>query len=238
VVPRRIVLSCVLLFVMALTSPLWAQFTSEIEGTVTDPSGAVVAGTNVTLKNEETGVTQAVQAQDSGYFRFTSLPSALFSLTANAHGFKTTIQEHIRVEVAETKTVNLHLAVGVADAVVTVTDEAPSIETSEGRVSGEIEEKKIHDLPLSGRNFYTLVVTTPGVSGIASSGGQAYAQATGDIFNPEFGINLNANGSRAESNSFLIDSASIDSTQRNGVTERVAARDDSMRRAPWRYAGS
>ena len=217
-VPRRIVLSCVLLFVMALTSPLWAQFTSEIEGTVTDPSGAVVAGTNVTLKNEETGVTQAVQAQDSGYFRFTSLPSALFSLTANAHGFKTTIQEHIRVEVAETKTVNLHLAVGVADAVVTVTDEAPSIETSEGRVSGEIEEKKIHDLPLSGRNFYTLVVTTPGVSGIASSGGQAYAQATGDIFNPEFGINLNANGSRAESNSFLIDSASIDSTQRNGVT--------------------
>lgn len=203
---------------MALTSPLWAQFTSEIEGTVTDPSGAVVAGTNVTLKNEETGVTQAVQAQDSGYFRFTSLPSALFSLTANAHGFKTTIQEHIRVEVAETKTVNLHLAVGVADAVVTVTDEAPSIETSEGRVSGEIEEKKIHDLPLSGRNFYTLVVTTPGVSGIASSGGQAYAQATGDIFNPEFGINLNANGSRAESNSFLIDSASIDSTQRNGVT--------------------
>src|SRR5262249_37538354 len=54
--------------------------------------------------------------------------------------------------------------------------------------------------------------------GIASSGGQAYAQATGDIFNPEFGINLNANGSRAESNSFLIDNNSIDSSQRSGVT--------------------
>ena len=62
------------------------------------------------------------------------------------------------------------------------------------------------------------MVLTPGVSGIASSGGQAYAQATGDISSPEFGINLNANGSRAESNSFLIDSTSIDSTQRSGVT--------------------
>jgi hypothetical protein len=217
-IPRRIVLSCVTLLVLLVSCPLWAQFTSSIEGTVTDPSGAVVPTTTVTLKNEETGVMQTTQTQDSGYFRFTSLPSAVFSLTAAAHGFKTTVQEHIRVEVAETKTVNLHLVVGGADAVVEVTGEAPSIETSEGRVSGEIEERKIHDLPLSGRNFYTLVVTTPGVSGIASAGGQAYAQATGDIFNPEFGINLNANGSRAESNSFLIDSASIDSTQRNGVT--------------------
>ncbi len=217
-VPRRIVLSCVLLLILVVGCPLWAQFTSSIEGTVTDPSGAVVPNTTVTLKNEETGVMQTTQTQDSGYFRFTSLPSALFSLTAAAKGFKTTVQEHLRVEVAETKTVNMHLVVGGADAVVEVTGEAPAVETSEGRVSGEIEERKIHDLPLSGRNFYTLVVTTPGVSGIASSGGQAYAQATGDIFNPEFGINLNANGSRAESNSFLIDSASIDSTQRNGVT--------------------
>jgi len=208
----------VLLLVLVVTRPVWAQFTSEIEGTVTDPTGAVVPSTTVTLKNEETGVTQAVQTQDAGYFRFASLPSALFTLSAAARGFKTTVQGHIRVEVAETKTINLRLAVGGADAVIEVSGEAPAVETSEGRVSGEIQEQKIHDLPLSGRNFYTLVVTTPGVSGIASSGGQAYAQATGDIFNPEFGINLNANGSRAESNTFLIDSASIDSTQRSGVT--------------------
>ena len=218
-VPRRIVLACVSLIAVLITCPCsWAQFTSAIEGTVTDPTGAVIANTTVTLKNEETGVAQSVQTSDSGYFRFPTLPSAVFSLTASAAGFKTTLQEHIRVEVAETKTVNLHLVVGGNDSVVTVTGEAPAVETSQGRVSGEIEESKIHELPLSGRNFYTLVVTTPGVSGIASSGGQAYAQATGDIFNPEFGINLNANGSRAESNSFLIDGGSIDSSQRSGVT--------------------
>jgi hypothetical protein len=219
VISKRVVLSGWLLVVLGLICPTsWAQFTSAIEGTVTDPTGAVVPGTTVTLKNEETGVSQTLQTQDSGYFRFTTLPSAVFSVTAVAPGFKTTVQEHIRVEVAETKTVNLHLVVGGANSVVTVSGEVPQVETSEARVSGEIDEAKVHDLPLSGRNFYTLVVLTPGVSGIASSGGQAYAQATGDIFNPEYGINLNANGSRAESNSFLIDSASIDSTQRSGVT--------------------
>ena len=218
-IPRRIVLRLFLLLgFVAGCQTSWAQFTSAIEGTVTDPSGAVLPGVSVTLKNEETGVTQTLKAQDTGYFRFTTLPSAVFTLSASFPGFKTTLLEHIRVAVAEVKTANIHMVVGTAESVVNVTSEAPAVETSEGRVSGEIQEAKIHDLPLSGRNFYTLVVTTPGVSGIASSGGQAYAQATGDIFNPEFGINLNANGSRAESNSFLIDSNSIDSSQRSGVT--------------------
>ena len=77
-IPRRIVLSCVMLLVLAASCPLWAQFTSAIEGTVSDPSGAVVPHTTVTLKNEETGVMQTAQTQDSGYFRFTELPSAVF----------------------------------------------------------------------------------------------------------------------------------------------------------------
>jgi hypothetical protein len=219
-IPRRIMLSCMFLSVLLLIScpRLNAQFTSAIEGTVTDPTGAVVPGASVTLTNEETGATQTIQTQDSGNYRFIALPSAVFMLTAKSSGFKTTVQAHIRVEVAETKTVNLALVIGGPDSVVTVSSEAPAIETSQGRVSGEIDETRVHELPLSGRNFYTLVVLTPGVTGLASGGGQAYAQASGDIFNPEFGINLNANGARNESNSFLIDSASIDSSQRNGVT--------------------
>jgi hypothetical protein len=218
-IPRRISFACMLVLVLVMTSlASWAQFTSAIEGTVTDPSGAVLANAKVTLKNEETGATLSVQSSDSGNFRFTPLPAAVFTVTATAQGFQTTVQEHIRVEAAETKAVNIRMVVGGTASVVTVSDEAAAVETTEARVSGDVTEAAVHDLPLSGRNFYNLVVTTPGVSGIASSGGQAYAQATGDIFNPEFGINLNANGSRAESNSFLIDSNSIDSSQRTGVT--------------------
>jgi hypothetical protein len=219
-IPGRIMLLGTLLVLAILINArtACAQFTSAIEGTVADSTGAVVRGATVTIKNEETGATQTVQTQESGAYRFTTLPAASFSVTAAAPGFKTIRQEHVHVEAAETKTINLRLAPGGADVVVEVTGQTPLIETSQGRVSGEIEENKVHDLPLTGRNFYTLVVTTPGVTGLASGGGQAYAQASGDIFNPEFGINLSANGARSESNSFLIDSASIDSSQRNGVT--------------------
>src|SRR5215469_9871841 len=219
-IPRRIMLcGWLVLFLIAL-NPVgaWAQFTSGIEGTVTDPTAAVVTGANVTIKNEETGATQTFQTKESGYYRFTALPAASFTISASGTGFKTVVQEHVRTQVAETRTVNLTLLVGGGESVVTVTGEAPIIETSQGRVSGVIEEKAVRDLPLSGRNFYTLVVLTPGVTGLASGGGQAYAQASGDIFNPEYGVNLSANGARSESNSFLIDSASIDSSQRSGVT--------------------
>lgn len=218
-IPRRIVCAGFAFLVLIMTSSFcWAQFTSAIEGTVTDQTGAVVANATVTLTNEETGISQTVQTQENGNFRFTPLPAAKFKLTTSARGFKTTIQEHVQLAVAETQTVNLHMTVGGGESVVNVSAEAPLVETAEGRVSGEIEEGKVHDLPLTGRNFYTLVVLTPGVTGLASGGGQAYAQASGDIFNPEFGVNLSANGARSESNSFLIDGASIDSSQRNGVT--------------------
>jgi hypothetical protein len=218
-IPRRVMLLGVLLLVVVVSaSSAWAQFTSGIEGTVSDPTGAVVSGATVTIKNEDTGAVQTFQTGDSGSFRFTTLSSSTFTVSASAQGFKTTVQEHVRLAVAETKTLNIRMVVGGTESTVTVTDEAPAVETAEARVSGQVSEKEVHDLPLSGRNFYTLVVLTPGVTGLASGGGQAYAQASGDIFNPEYGVNLSANGSRAESNSFLIDSASIDSSQRNGVT--------------------
>ena len=203
---------------LALSIPCaWAQFTSAVEGTVTDPSGAVVPSASVTLKNVETGVTRSVRASATGYFRFTSLSAAAYTLTASAPGFKTTVQQEFRVQVAETKTVNVTLELGTTTTEVTVTAAPPAVETSQGRVSGLVEEAKVHDLPLVGRNFYTLVVLTPGVTGLPSGGGQAYAQATADIFNAEYGANLNASGQRAESNSFLVDSASVNANPRGGV---------------------
>ena len=105
----RFILTCVLFLAAgSVGSPrLWAQFTSGFEGTVTDPTGAVVPGATVTIKNEETGVAQTSQTTHSGSFRFTELPSATFTISASAPGFKTTVQDHVHLEVAENKTVNL-----------------------------------------------------------------------------------------------------------------------------------
>src|SRR2546425_10918847 len=79
---------------------LWAQFTSAIEGTVTDPSGAVVPNATVNLKNAATEVTRTVQTSSTGNYRVPSLPAATFDVTVSASGFKTTIEKGGRLEVA------------------------------------------------------------------------------------------------------------------------------------------
>jgi hypothetical protein len=198
--------------------PAWAQFASTLEGTVTDPSGAVVPGATVTNTNEATGVSQTGHTTTAGYYRFPALPGGLYTVKVSLQGFKNWSREHIRLESTQTRAVNVELQVGQAGSEeVTVTAEAPLVETSQARVSGLIQESQVKDLPLIGRNFFNLVVLTPGVTGRATGGGQAYAQANADIYNNEFGVNMNANGARTESNNFMVDSATVSSSQRSGV---------------------
>ncbi len=194
-----------------------AQFASAIEGTVSDSSGGVVPAAAVTLTNKETGAVQNVSTNEAGYYRFSSLGNGLYSVRVTLQGFRTVIQDQIQLQVAETRTVNLQMAVGAAAEEVTVQATAALIETSQGRVSGLIEESQIKDLPLVGRNFFSLVVLTPGVLGRATGGTQAYAQSSADLYSNEFGVNMNANGARTESNNFLIDSSTVSSSQRSGV---------------------
>jgi carboxypeptidase family protein len=212
--------SFVVMLIVSLTftcSVAWAQFTSAIEGTVTDPAGAVVPKATVTIKNAATGTERTAQTSDDGYFRISSLPAVAFTVTVSAAGFKTTVQS-VGLEVAQIKTLNIGLQIGGTTEEVLVTAEAPQIESAQASVSNLIDKQRVANMPLVGRNFYSLVVLTPGVTGLPSGGGQAYAQATGDIFSAEYGVNLNGNGQRAESNGFLIDSANVGATPRGGVT--------------------
>jgi hypothetical protein len=216
---RNAVAALGLFALVVFASPIaWAQFTSAIEGTVTDPSGAVVPNATVTVKNVDTAVTRTVQTTDAGNYRVPSLPAGKYDITVTAVGFKTSTESGVTLEGTQTKAVNFTLQLGATTSEVTVTGAAPAVETSEARVSAQINETRVKNLPLVGRNFYTLVVLTPGVTGLPSGGGQAYAQANADIFNAEYGVNLNANGQRAESNSFLVDSGSSNGSPRGGVT--------------------
>lgn len=196
---------------------LWAQFESALEGTVTDPSAAVVPNASVTAKDVETGLTRTVQTSSAGNYRIPSLPAHLFEITVSAQGFKTTVQQNIRLEGKQTKALNITLELGVATTEVTVTAAPAAVETSEARVSAQINASRVANLPMVGRNFYSLVVLTAGIVGLPAGGGQAYAQASGDIFSAEYGVNIQANGQRPESNSYLIDSASVNASPRGGV---------------------
>ena len=215
---KRVVVGASLVLAVSTSPPAWAQFASTLEGVVTDPSGAVVPAATVTITNEATGVTQSGYTTSAGYYRFPALPGGLYTLKITLQGFKTWAREKVRLESTQTRAVNAALEMGAAGAEeVTVTAEAPLVETSQARVSGLIQEDQIKDLPLIGRNFFNLVVLTPGVTGRATGGGQAYAQANADIYNNEFGVNMNANGARSESNNFMVDSGTVSSSQRSGV---------------------
>jgi hypothetical protein len=210
--------ACCLLVLLSFGSlKLYAQFNSGIEGTVTDPSGAAVPNATLTLQSLDTGSTQTATSSGAGYYRFNALAAAAFKLTVSANGFKTYVQENIQLQVANITTINIALPVGEVKTEVRVNDVPPPIQTAEADVSSLISKEDVHELPLVGRNFYTLVVLTPGVTGLPSGGGQAYAQASADIFNGEYGVNMNANGLRAEQNEFSVDGVSVTSMVRGGV---------------------
>jgi hypothetical protein len=208
------------IFVLTLMAPgtLQAQFTSSVEGRVVDPSDAGVPNAEVTVERPDMGIKRVVRASDTGYYRVGSLPPGTYSVHVTASGFDTAVVDSLQLQNDQTKTLNVQLNIGTPTTQVTVSSEVPLVETGEAKVSGHIAEREVAQLPLVGRNFMTLVVLTPGVTGLPSGGGQAYAQATGDIFSAEYGVNMNANGQRAESNNFQVDNASVNGSPRGGVT--------------------
>src|SRR5262249_17496050 len=208
----------VIALILSAPSPLGAQFTSVIEGRVSDPSDSAVPNAEVVVENQATGIKRVVRSSDVGYYRVASLPPSQFTVRASAPGFDTAVFEGILLQNDQTKNLNIQMKIGTPTTQMTVTSDVPLVETSEAKVSGHIPERRVAELPLVGRNFMTLVVLTPGVTGLPSGGGQAYSQATGDVFSAEYGVNLNANGQRAESNNFQVDNASVNGSPRGGVS--------------------
>lgn len=191
------------------STSLWGQFSSSIDGTVTDPSQAVVPNVTLTLENVGTAVVTSAKTSANGYFRFPALPAATFKLTATAPGFKTTTISDLQLEVGQTRTMNLRLEVGTAATAVLVEARTAAIDLSEAKVSGVIESRQLINLPIPGRNFLALIALTPGVTGDT---GRA------DVFGSEPQIGMSAAGLRGEQNGFAVDSGSVTSMVRHGRT--------------------
>ncbi len=200
--------------VLLLSTPMFAQFRSSIEGTVTDNSGAVIPAVQVTLMNTETGVSQSSQSNSEGLFRFSSLPPGSYKLTAAKQGFQTLIQENVSLSAQETRTVPLALRVGQTQESVTVTAENAPIQLSEAKVASDISARELRELPLPGRNPLDLLVQTPGVTGV----GLAQQTAGGtDVFSLVNNPFNQANGQRGDGNSFYVDNTLANSNPDPGA---------------------
>jgi hypothetical protein len=145
--------------------PLYAQSTvatGNIQGTITDTTGGVVAAAKVTITNTDTGQTVNLATSSSGVYNSGSLEPGNYSVRAQAQGFKT-IEQHVVVRVGVVSGVNLTLEVGAANAVVEVNEQAVSVNTEQPSVQGVLNKDQIENLPVNGRNFLDLAQLEPGV---------------------------------------------------------------------------
>src|SRR5262249_7084525 len=145
------------------SSPAFAQGSSAvISGAVHDATGGVIPGATVTAKHIESGLTRTVQTNETGDYKMPSLPVGPYEVTADKTGFRQQSRRGINLSVAQEAVVNLTLEVGEVADQVTVTEEAPLVNTTLSSTSGLITEAQIKELPLNGRSFDQLLTLNVG----------------------------------------------------------------------------
>jgi Carboxypeptidase regulatory-like domain/TonB-dependent Receptor Plug Domain len=137
--------------------------TGVIEGTVTDPAGALLAGASVEVKNVETNFTKTLTTADDGRFVFLQLPPGTYTLTVSKQGFATLVQESFPLTVGQAISLNLDMKVSGVEERVTV-DAIPTIDTVKTESSTTLNDRSVNNLPVLGRKFEDLLTLTPGVS--------------------------------------------------------------------------
>ena len=214
-------LSCSAAFLFSLLLPLCvnAQFSSSIEGTVTDTSGAVIPNAKVIVANDDTGVSRSVNTSGEGFYRVLNLGLGRYTVSVESSGFRPAEQRDVRLAVSETSRVNFTLEIGAVGEKITIEAKTPEVETEQGRVSGRIETQQLKDMPLNGRNLFNLLALQPGVSGrgVAATFGAGGGGANNDGFAAENQPEVYASGQRVESNSYSLDDSSVNSAARGGV---------------------
>src|SRR5579872_5326668 len=189
----------VLAIVLMGASTVFAQLpTGTILGLVKDSSGAVVPGANVTVRNVENGQTRNIVTEADGSYRVPALPVGNYEVRAEKQGFRAEVQSGLTLTVSQEAVINFTLEVGTVGQTVSVTAEAPLVNTTSGSLGGLVNEQKMADLPLNGRNYIDLSLLQPGVSEQkgANTNNVAYV-----------GTYFSSNGATVRSNNYLLDGA-------------------------------
>jgi outer membrane receptor protein involved in Fe transport len=194
---RAALFSSILTICLVLAAPQsWAQSTGgRIRGTVTDPSGAAVAGAKVTLINEATNALREVQTSATGEYLFLEVPVGSYEVDILGTGFKKYQRKGIVLVLNEIASVDVALQVGGSTETVEVTGAPPVIDTTTTQLGAVMTDQSVRELPLSTRNTYQLLQLQPGVQ----------SQLGADLFygssNP--GV-VSVNGGRGRSNNYMV----------------------------------
>jgi hypothetical protein len=197
------------LFLILLCCPLvFGQGTSAtLSGTVTDSQGAVIPGATLTITNKDTGQQRQVQSNDSGFYRAVGLSPGNYEVKVERQGFNAEIQRGVKLTVAEDAVANITLSVGsVQESVVVTSNNEAQVETANATLSGLVDERKIRDLPLNGRDMAQLILLQPGV---------VNSRASTQSANTGRGTRFSVSGARPSQNLFQLDGTTINDALNN-----------------------
>ncbi len=147
---------------LAVSFSGFAQDTANIDGTVTDKSGAVIPGATVTISNPDKGFTRVLTSDSAGFFSITAIPIGDYVVTAEASGFQKLVRSGITLNVGQHQRVDMQMSVGQVTQEVTVTGNLPKVQTDTAAVSSVITNTQIQNLDLNGRNWVSLALLVPG----------------------------------------------------------------------------
>ena len=162
------------LVVLLFSLPLLAQANfGRILGTVSDPTGAVLPGTKVSLLDTQRGLARTVTTDEAGRYSAPTLIPGTYTVRVEFPGFKTLDRENIVVEVGREIRVDLTLEPGAQSETVTVNEAVPLVDATGAVLGGTLENAAINDMPLNGRNYQNLLNLRPGV--VIQPGGSTHS---------------------------------------------------------------
>jgi Carboxypeptidase regulatory-like domain/TonB dependent receptor/TonB-dependent Receptor Plug Domain len=214
---KRLFVAALALLVMCCPILMHSQeLEGTIVGTVTDSSGAVVPNATVMIVNQGDGTSRTTQTDGHGTYTATHLPAGTYIITVTAQGFEKFKAENVSLFVAQTRSVDAQLHPGQVNQVVTVQENAETVDTTSAAVDGTVSGTQVKELQLNNRNFEQLVTLQPGVvSGLPDEVG--------------FGLNnttdIAVNGVRSTANNWTVDGADINDSGSNATLLNVPSVD-------------
>src|SRR6201998_1276566 len=172
---------------------------AQVNGTVTDPSGSMVIGASILLRNTATDVSFNAITNERGFYAIANVPPGAYELKASSKGFARYTQTGIVLTVAEIRTVDVPLKVASAGETIVVTTEAPTIEPTRSEISQVVSAQQVDSLPTSSRVFTDFALLTPGVASSRTSLGTTFTEF--EVTQISFG------GMRSFSNMITVDGA-------------------------------
>src|SRR5437867_4639614 len=202
---KRTLIVAIFCSVTFFISPLlYGQANGSFLGTVSDKTGSVISGAEVTVTSQGTGLSRETKTDDTGHYLTPLLPVGNYTIRVNSQGFKTVEQTDIRLQVNEQREVDFTLVPGSVTEAVEVSATEVAVETSTPTLGQVITSQQVAELPLNGRDFVQLATLTPGTSketnpnSFFNGGGSSETSIRGSY-------SLSVGGSRANSTDWLLD---------------------------------